>query len=103
MRKLILALGCTAMVVPTMVLPLTPASAQRHDRHRRYNDRNHYDRCKKTGGTTGAIVGGVGGALLGRTIAGRNDRTLGTVGGAVAGGLAGRALQRGGSNPKDCR
>jgi len=46
----------------------------------------------------GTIIGGVGGALLGRTIDTRGDRTLGTLGGAAAGALAGRAIDKGSSN-----
>ena len=44
----------------------------------------------------------VGGALLGRTIDTRGDRTLGTLGGAVAGGLLGREIERSGGNRR-CR
>jgi len=53
---------------------------------------------RTTAGTTGLIVGGVGGALLGRTIDTRGDRTLGTLGGAAAGALLGREIDR--SNTK---
>lgn len=105
MRKLILALSATALVVPTLALP-TAADAQRRYRnseYREYRDDRGRLRCKKHGGTTGAIVGGVGGALLGRTIDTRGDRALGTLGGAAAGALAGRAIERGGSNDRRCR
>jgi hypothetical protein len=54
-------------------------------------------RCRS--GTTGMIVGGAAGALLGREIAGRGDRSLGTVLGAAAGALGGRALTR----DRNCR
>jgi hypothetical protein len=59
----------------------------------RYNGR----RCK---GTTGMIVGGVGGALLGREITrdryrGRSGTTGAILGGAI-GALAGRAIQKSG-------
>jgi hypothetical protein len=60
----------------------------------RYNDRydDRYDRgCS---GTTGTIVGGAGGALLGREVAGRGDRTVGSVIGGVLGAVAGRAVGR---------
>ncbi|RZL70750.1 MAG: glycine zipper 2TM domain-containing protein, partial [Sphingomonas sp.] len=60
--------------------------------------------CKKNNGTTGTIIGGVGGALLGRTVDTRGDRTVGTLGGAVLGGLAGRAIDKGTSNnSRRCR
>ena len=64
----------------------------RGDRYRdsdRYYGRNQYRRCK---GTTGTIIGGAGGALLGREIAGRRSRTTGTILGAAAGALLGREI-----------
>ncbi|QAY75501.1 glycine zipper 2TM domain-containing protein [Sphingosinicella sp. BN140058] len=66
------------------------------DRYDRRSYRNN-DRCRS--GTTGAIVGGAAGALLGREVAGRGDRTLGTILGGAAGLLGGRALTR----DKHCR
>ena len=53
--------------------------------------------CRKKDGTTGLIIGGAAGALLGREIDSRGDRTLGTVLGAAAGALLGREVERGGS------
>ena len=41
----------------------------------------------------GAVAGGVGGALIGSKIAGRNNHTLGGVIGAVGGGLLGNAIE----------
>ena len=41
--------------------------------------------CRKKNGTTGLIIGGAAGALLGRQVDGGRDRTLGTVLGAAAG------------------
>ena len=61
---------------------------------RRYYGRNYYGQRRCKSGTTGAIVGAAGGALLGREIAGRGDRTIGTILGAAVGGLAGRELTR---------
>ena len=51
---------------------------------------------KVTGQTngTGALAGGVGGALVGNRIAGNHDRTLGGVVGAVGGGLLGNAIEK---------
>jgi hypothetical protein len=54
-------------------------------------------RCRRADGTTGLLVGAVGGALLGRTIDRRGDRSLGTILGAIGGGLLGREVDRGGS------
>ena len=60
---------------------------------------HHYDRgyshCKRDKGTGGAIAGAVGGAIVGNAVAGRGDKTLGTVVGAGAGALVGRELDRG--------
>lgn len=102
MRSLMLAMGCAAMVVPaTMAIPVSKADAQRH-KYREWRDDRGRLRCKKPDGTTGAVVGAVGGALLGRTIDTRGDRTLGTLGGAAVGALAGREVERGTSNRR-CR
>lgn len=43
------------------------------------------------------MVGGVAGALVGRTIDTRGDRTVGTLLGAAAGAVAGREIERSGS------
>ena len=51
--------------------------------------------CRKDDGTTGLLIGGAAGALLGREIAG--DRTLGAILGAAGGALLGREIDRGGS------
>lgn len=103
MRKLMLALGCTAMVLPaTMVVPVSQAGAQKY-KYREWKDNRGRTRCRKADGTTGLVVGGVAGALLGRTIDTRGDRTVGTLGGAVAGGLLGREVDRGSSSKRRCR
>lgn len=54
-------------------------------------------RCRRPDGTTGLVVGAVGGALLGRTIDTRGDRSVGTLLGAIGGGLLGREIERGGA------
>lgn len=54
--------------------------------------------CQRSNGTTGLLIGGAAGALLGREIAGRGgDRTLGAILGAAGGALLGRQVDRGGS------
>ena len=74
----------------------------RNDRIYRGQDGRTY--CRRNDGTTGLVIGGVGGALLGRTIDTRGDRTLGTLGGAAAGALAGRAIDKGSSDNRSyCR
>ena len=101
MRKLMLAMGCAAMVAPALVVTVSPADAQRRYKYREWRDDRGRLRCRKPDGTTGAVVGGVAGALLGRTIDTGGDRTLGTLGGAAAGALAGRAVER--SGKRNCR
>lgn len=71
---------------------------------RGYNDRRYYDnsrnRCRS--GDSGTIIGAIAGGLLGNVVAGRGDRTLGTVLGAGGGALAGRAIDRDGRSNR-CR
>lgn len=65
----------------------------RRDRVWRGDDGRYY--CKRDNGTTGLVVGAIGGALLGRTVDTRGDRTVGTLLGAIGGGLLGREVDRG--------
>jgi osmotically inducible lipoprotein OsmB len=58
--------------------------------------------CRQMNKTEGAVVGAVGGAVLGNVIAGRGSRGTGTVVGAVAGGVAGHEIARDKYN-KNCR
>lgn len=50
--------------------------------------------CRRPDGTTGLIVGGAAGALLGNVIAKGSSSTLGTILGAGAGALAGREIEQ---------
>jgi hypothetical protein len=59
----------------------------------RGNDGRTY--CRKKNGTTGLIIGGAAGALLGREVDGGRNRTLGTILGAAAGALIGKELDGG--------
>ena len=66
-----------------------------------YEERPRYDRryredrayCR-TNGTTGAIIGGAVGALLGRGIDRHGDRTTGTILGAGGGAVVGHEIDR---------
>lgn len=69
--------------------------AHRNTRVWRGNDGRTY--CRKDNGTTGLLIGGAAGGLLGHEIAGRGDRTLGAILGAAGGALLGREIDRGGS------
>ena len=99
MRKLTLAVAAATMAVPAAVtIPVTPAHAQ-YDRYGNYvgptwRGRDGRVYCRRSNGTTGLIVGGAAGALIGRQIAGRGDRTVGAVIGGAAGALVGREVQR---------
>ncbi len=63
-----------------------------NDRVYRGNDGRYY--CKRNDGTTGLIVGGLSGGILGNIIDGGRSRTVGTLLGAAAGALAGRAIDK---------
>jgi len=115
-KHLIAALMSVAVAAPAM-LP-TAATAQRYDdrrdnndrRDRRYdndrrgNDRNwrgddrnwdpsnSYRDCKRNDGTTGLVIGALGGGALANLIGGG---TLGTLAGAGGGALLGRSVDRG--------
>ena len=109
MRTLTLAVAAATMAVPATLAIPEPAEAQS-----RYYDRNGYYQgptwrgrdgriyCRRPNGTTGLIVGGAAGALIGREIAGRGNRTTGTILGAAAGALIGREVQRS-SSRRRCR
>jgi Glycine zipper 2TM domain len=65
------------------------------DRVWRGDDGRYY--CRRDNGTTGLVVGAIGGALLGRTVDRYGDRSVGTLLGAIGGGLLGREVDRGGA------
>lgn len=50
--------------------------------------------CKRTDGTTGLIVGGLAGGVLGNVIDGGRSRVLGTLLGGALGAVGGRAIER---------
>jgi hypothetical protein len=68
--------------------------------NRAYNSRNYNDsyryRSRRCSGTTGTIVGGVAGALLGRAATRdyRHSGTTGTILGGALGALAGNAIDK---------
>lgn len=63
-----------------------------NDRIYRGNDDRYY--CRRPDGTTGLIIGGVAGGLVGNTIGRGDNNTLGAILGAAGGALAGRAIER---------
>lgn len=54
--------------------------------------------CRRNDGSTGLIVGGIGGGVLGNVIGGSGNRTVGSILGAIGGAVAGRAIDRGSSS-----
>jgi outer membrane lipoprotein SlyB len=102
MRTIVLALSAATLTVPA--LPAAPAFAQQatyHGKTWRGSDGRTY--CRKSNGTTGLIVGGAAGALVGRQIDSRGSRTTGTVLGAAVGALLGRHVQRNVISSRRCR
>jgi outer membrane lipoprotein SlyB len=86
------------------VIPVTPAAAQNgYYNGRVWRDSHGRLRCRRGNGTVGLIVGGAGGALIGRAVDGGRNRTLGTVVGAAAGALAGREIARNSNSRRRCR
>ncbi len=66
----------------------------RNDRIWRGDDGRY--RCRRDDGTAGLVIGGALGAIAGSEVAGRQNRTIGAIIGAVGGGLLGRQIDRGG-------
>ncbi len=68
----------------------------RNTRAWRGGDGRYY--CRRSDGTTGLLIGGVVGGVLGSEVAGRRgDRTLGVILGGAIGAIAGREIDRSGS------
>ena len=118
MRHLIIAATLAAVAVPAAALADPPSWAPAHGRRAKeaamYDSRGRYVEpvairrgdnvwrgndgryyCKRDNGTTGLVIGGAIGALVGRELDGGRDRTAGTVVGAAAGALLGREIDRG--------
>jgi Glycine zipper 2TM domain len=102
MRKSVSAIAAIALAAPMMLATTVSAEAHRGYGHRssyndgpsewRGDDGRYY--CRKSNGTVGLIVGGAGGALLGRAVDGGRSRATGTILGAAAGALLGREVAR---------
>ena len=61
-----------------------------------YRGSNGQYYCRRNDGTTGLIIGALGGGLLGRVIAPNGSKTLGTILGGAGGALIGRSIGRNG-------
>jgi outer membrane lipoprotein SlyB len=86
MHKVTVAIAALAVAAPT--IPAAPAFAHR------YQGTTNHTHCVKRNGTTGIIVGGAGGALVGRALDRRGSRATGTILGAAAGAVIGREVAR---------
>lgn len=60
-----------------------------------YRGRNGQYYCRREDGTTGLVIGGVAGGVLGNVIAPGGSELLGTIIGAAAGAAIGNAVERG--------
>jgi hypothetical protein len=91
-RKIILAVSAAALTVPaTFVIPTSAADAAKY-RTWRGNDGRTY--CRRPDGTTGLLIGGAAGALVGRALDGGRNHATGTILGAAGGALLGRHIER---------
>jgi hypothetical protein len=70
-----------------------PRALGRNDRVYRGNNGQYY--CRRNDGTTGLIIGGLGGGVLGNIIAPGGSRLLGTILGGAAGAAIGNSVDRG--------
>ncbi|MEA3042123.1 MAG: hypothetical protein QOC65_1612 [Sphingomonadales bacterium] len=100
MRKILLAVSAATLTVPA--LPAVASAQQGYYNGPTWQGRDGRIYCRRSNGTTGLIVGGAGGALIGRALDGGRSRTTGTVLGAAVGALLGREVQRGRSTRR-CR
>lgn len=91
MRTFTLTAAVAALVVPTVAS--APADAQtRHHYVSHHRNVHHYrHRCFRGHGTTGLLVGGGAGALIGSAV---THGAAGPIVGAAGGALLGRHIQR---------
>jgi hypothetical protein len=99
--KIMIATGLAAVAGVPIAAP-ADAHKSRY-RHHHYHGKTvyAYRSCRYSSGATGLVAGGVGGALVGRSVIGHG--VLGTVGGAVGGAIAGRAIDRSMTARHRCR
>ena len=64
-----------------------------NDRIYRGQDNRYY--CRRNDGTTGLIIGAIGGGVLGNVIAPGGSKTLGSVLGGSLGAILGSSISRG--------
>ncbi len=127
MRKTLMGIAALAVALPAVPSTAAAQGYQHGRHHSRYDDGynryrgghdRYYDRrgyytgptwrgrdgryyCHRSNGTTGLLIGGVAGALVGRSIDRYGDRTPGTLLGALGGALLGQAIDK--DNGRRCR
>jgi hypothetical protein len=101
MRKILLAVSAVTLTVPALPTAAL-ANGYGYSQYQRggyqgptWRGRDGRMYCKRTDGTTGLIVGGAAGALIGRELDRRGDRATGTILGAAVGALVGREVEKG--------
>ncbi len=96
--KFTTAFALAAMTATSVAVPAEAATRHRHH----YYGRTHYRHkvCRYSRGTTGAVVGGVAGAVAGPSIIGHG--LLGAAAGGVGGLIAGRAIDRASTAHRRC-
>lgn len=89
LTKTVMAVAALSMAGPISA----PAYAVVHHHHHYHSSTHyHYKYCRHSSATTGKVVGGVTGALVGHSLLGHG--LLGTAAGAVGGVVAGGAIDR---------
>jgi hypothetical protein len=99
MKRTALIAGLTATLSLSLGQPAFAHEEVAPSQH--YSGSASYTECRKSSGTTGLAVGGVGGGLIGAATIGGG--LLGPLIGAVAGAFAGRAIDRESTKAKRCR
>lgn len=97
--KKIAAVSATALALVGAAAVATPSAAQPYG-----YGYSAYEACrakKSDSGATGAVIGGLAGAVLGSQVAGRGDRTEGAVIGGLAGVLLGNSIGRSSARSSD--
>lgn len=95
MKKLILAVAALTLIAPSPSLAHRSRQAERIDAGDRvWKGEDGRYRCTRNDGTTGLIIGGATGGVIGNVVAGRGNRTVGTILGAAGGALLGRHIDR---------
>lgn len=91
-----LAAGALASGLLALAAPSTPlAQTYHHHRHHHYD--RYDDRCareRRHAANTGTVVGAIGGALVGNSLAHGGGRTGGTLIGAGVGAVAGHEIAK---------